>query len=299
MTAAGVAPTRAQLYALLGVMLLFWSANFIFVKFALYEMPPMLVIALRTILAGVLMWPVYALARERLEPAVRGWTVKDVPALTSLGVLGVTGNQVLFTVGLSMTSVAHASVICAMAPLFVLFGATLMHLEHFTAPKVTGMLVAAAGITVLQFGRHHSSATLAGDLIVLASQLVFAAFTVLSKRIAAQFGTITLNAFAFVCGGLALLPIALWDMARMNLMRVSAVAWIAIVYMALFSSTVGYLIYTYALRYLPASRVSSVSYLQPVVATVLAVFFLREHPGIMFAGAAALVIGGVYVAEQN
>ena len=299
MTAAGVRPSSARLYALLGAMLLFWSANFIFAKFAIRELPAVLVISLRTMLAGVLMWPVYAFAREKFEPGMRGWTSKDVPLLATLGVLGVTGNQVLFIVGLSMTSVAHGAVISAAAPLMVLLGATLMGLERFTAPKAAGMLVAAAGVAVLQLGRHQTGATMAGDLIMLASQVVFAGFTVLSKRVAAQFGTITLNAFAFICGGLVLLPYAVWEMSRLELVRVSPAAWMGIVYMALFPSIAGYLIYTYALRYLPASRVSSTSYLLPVVAPLFAVLFLGERPGMAFAGGAALVMGGVYTAERR
>jgi len=221
------------------------------------------------------------------------------PHPATLGVLGVTGNQVLFIVGLSMTSVAHGAVISAAAPLMVLLGATLMGLERFTAPKAAGMLVAAAGVAVLQLGRHQTGATMAGDLIMLASQVVFAGFTVLSKRVAAQFGTITLNAFAFICGGLVLLPYAVWEMSRLELVRVSPAAWMGIVYMALFPSIAGYLIYTYALRYLPASRVSSTSYLLPVVAPLFAVLFLGERPGMAFAGGAALVMGGVYTAERR
>lgn len=298
MTAVGIRPSRAQLYALLGAMLLFWSANFIFAKFALRDLPPMLVVSLRTMLAGVLMWPVYAL-RERFEPGMRGWTARDVPLLITLGVLGVIGNQVLFIIGLSMTSVAHGSVICALAPLMVLLGATLLGMERFTAGKLGGMLAAAAGVAVLQIGRHHSGATITGDLIMLASQVVFAGFTVLSKRVAAQFGTVTLNSFAFMSGALVLLPVALWDIASVDVVHVSAAAWTGIVYMALFPSIAGYLIYTYALRYLAASRVSSISYLQPVVATFLAILFLGEKPGVAFAGGAALVMSGVWVAERR
>ena len=48
-------------------------------------------------------------------------------------------------------------------------------------------------------------------------------------------------------------------------------------YMALFPSVVGYLIYYYALRASPASRVSAFSYLQPLLATVMAAFLLGEH----------------------
>jgi drug/metabolite transporter (DMT)-like permease len=281
-------------------MLLFWSANFIFTKLAIRELPSVLVVSIRTVLAGMFMWPVYAFARERFEPGMRAWKFKDVPALVGLGVLGVIGNQLLFIVGLSMTTVAHGSVITALAPLFVLLGATAIGLERFTTRKLGGMLVAAGGVAVLQLGRRENSgSSFAGDLIMIGSQVVFAAFTVFGKRIVGVFGTITVSAFAFMSGALLVLPFTVWSMLRLDLARVSTSAWLGILYMALFPSIAGYLIYSWALRYLPASQVSSVSYLQPVVATLLAVVFLREQPGVAFACGAALVLGGVYVTERR
>lgn len=300
MTAAGVRPSHKQLYALLGAMLLFWSANFIFAKVAVRELPAVLVVCLRTVLSGVLMWPLYSYGRHRLEPGVRGWSAKDVPVLMAVGVLGVIGNQMLFVVGLSRTSVAHASVITAMAPMFVLLGAAATGQEHLTARKGLGMLIAAAGVAVLQLGKSRDGGpTFEGDLIMIVSSMIFAAFTVFGKRVVAEFGTVTLNAFAFVCGAVLLSPLMIWDLSRIEVARVSPAAWMGVVYMAVFPSIAGYLIYSHALRYLPASRVSSVSYLQPVVATMLAVLFLHEHPALPFVTGAGLVLGGVWVTEQR
>lgn len=114
MTAAEARPSRAQLYTLLGLMLLFWSANFVFAKVATRELPAVLVVCMRTVLSGILIWPVYNLARNRLERGVRKWTRADMPLLIGVGLVGVVGNQLLFIVGLSLTSVAHASIITAM-----------------------------------------------------------------------------------------------------------------------------------------------------------------------------------------
>lgn len=293
-------PGKARLYALLFLMLLFWSANFIFVKLAVREIPPVLTVYFRTILSGVCMVPIYRLMRGRLEPGARNWSARDVPKLVGVGALGVLGNQLLFVVGLNRTSVAHASVITALAPVFVLLGAVMIGIESLTVRRAGGMLVASGGVVVLQLGRAHSgSATLGGDLIMIVSAMFLAAFTVLGKRLAASFGSIALNAFAFGGAAILVLPAAVWDVLRTDLSRVSAFAWFGVVYMALFSSIAGYMIYSYALRHLAASRVSSVTYFQPFVATLMAAVFLRENPGPAFAGAAALVLGGVFVAERR
>jgi drug/metabolite transporter (DMT)-like permease len=298
--AVAVRPSKARLYALLSLMLLFWSANFIFAKIAVREMPALMAVCLRTLFAGLFMWPVYFFAQERMDAGMRKWSATDAPALLALGILGVLGNQALFVIGISRTSVAHGSVITAMGPIFVLLGATLTGIERLTFRKTAGMLVAACGVAVLQLGRTHTGgATLAGDLILIVATMAFACFTVFGKGVVLQFGAITVNTFAFVGGALLMLPLTFWEFAHSNMARVSSLAWMGVLYMALFPSIAGYLIYSHALRYLPATRVSSVSYFQPVVATLLAVFFLGEHPGLAFAGGAALVLGGVYVTERR
>ena len=300
MIATAVRPSRVRLYSLLGVMLLLWSANFIFVKLAVREISPALTVYFRTILSGLCMCPIYMAMRGRPDPGTRPWRATDAPRLLAVGALGVLANQFLFVVGLSRTSVAHGSVITALSPIFVLLGATLIGIEHLTIRKVSGMLVAATGVAVLQLGRSSTGgATLAGDLIMIVSTVALAAFTVFGKRLVASFGSVTLNLFAFGGGALLVLPVTAWDVPRTDLSHVSAFAWFGVAYMALFSSIAGYTIYAYALRHLAASRVSSVTYFQPLVATLMAAVFLRESPGPAFAGAAALVLGGVYVAERR
>lgn len=299
MTVAAARPSRAQLYTLLGLMLFFWSANFVFAKVSLRELPSVLVVSMRTVLSGIFIWPVYAFARRRLETGVRKWTRADVPVLLACGLIGVVGNQLLFIVGLGLTSVAHGSIITAMGPMFVLIGASVAGHERIAFKKIAGMITAGCGVAALQFGRGGGGATLKGDLIMVVSVLVFAGFSVLGKRVVSEFGSVTLNTFAFMSGAVLLAPYTLWQVAQSDLSRVSAGAWAGVLYMAIFPSIAGYMIYSYALRYLPASQVSSVAYLQPVLATVFAIVFLRENPGPAFVGGAALVLGGVYITERR
>src|SRR6266496_893456 len=135
------------------MMLLFWSGNFIFAKLVFRELTPFSVVCLRTLISGLFMWPVYGFARHRIEPGVRRWKLGDAPRLLALGVLGVLGNQALFVIGLSRTSVAHASIITALGPIFVLLGAAGVGLERITLRKIGGMVVAALGVLLLQMGR--------------------------------------------------------------------------------------------------------------------------------------------------
>jgi drug/metabolite transporter (DMT)-like permease len=68
--------------------------------------------------------------------------------------------------------------------------------------------------------------------------------------------------------------------------------------MAVFSSVLGYLMYYYALTHMPASRVSTFSYLQPVLAIFLAMVFLGERAEPSLFSGGALVLAGVFLAER-
>ncbi len=296
--AAGETPGFG-LYALLGVMLACWSANFTFVKIATAELPAFLVACLRTVCSGVFMVPLYLIFRK--SPSMGGnlrW--KNVPMLLAIGVLGLVGNQIIFVLGVSKTTVAHSSLLTALAPIFVLLGAAAARHERLSALKLFGMALAAAGVVVLQLGyAKGGTSSFLGDGLVVVSGAMFAAFSIFGKSAAAEFGIITVNTFAFAGAGLLVLPYTVWEMHRVDVQGVSLKAWLSVLYMSLFPSIVGYLIYVYALRRLPASRVASVSYLQPIFATLLAMAVLGEHPGNSFLAGAALVLSGVWIAQTS
>ena len=288
---------HGRVYALLLVMVLTWSFNFVIGKFALREMPGLMVASLRTPLSGLFILPIFLWRNRR---AHRAWPRRDVAMLLTLGILGVIGNQVLFVLGLARTSVAHAAVIIALTPLAVLLMAAIAGQERIDARKVTGMAVAICGVIALQAGRAAGQGpTLAGDLILFASACVFAAFAVYGKTVTSRYGSLTVNTFAYAGGGLAMLPVTIWLASRFDLSHVSAAAWFSVAYMAVFPAVVGYLIFYYALQHLPASRVTAFAYFQPVLATVLAALLLGERPGIGFASGGALVLLGVFLTERR
>ena len=280
-------------------MVCFWAGNFVIGKIALRELPPLMVAGLRTLLAGMFIWPIYFLRAGRGDPHER-WTGSDVPLLVTLGVLGVVLNQLFFVVGLSMTSVAHAAIVAALVPILVLIVAVAVGQESITRGKIAGMLTAFSGVAVLQVsGSPGRGPSLLGDLFVFLSGLGFALFTVLGKRLATRHGSVTINTFAYVGGAVCLLPLTVWMGATRDLGAVSAKAWLSVGYMALFPSVISYLIYSHALKRLPASRVSTFSYLQPLIATMLAALLLSEMPGLGFLAGGGLVLGGVFLTERG
>lgn len=289
-----------MLYALISLMILFWSGNYIVAKFALREFPPLLLVGLRTLLAGVFIAPVYLWERRRAKTP---WARGDVGLLLALGVLGVALNQFFFVLGLSRTSVAHSAIIVGMSPILVLLIAAARGLEKITPVRLVGMLVALGGVVLLQLFEGQTagegSPTWIGDLLTFGCALFFALFTVLGKPVTKRHSNITAMTFAFVGGAVALSPVTLWESARFSFERVTPGAWAGLIYMALLPSVLCYLIYYYALGRMSPARVSAFSYLQPPVATAMGIVLLSEPvtPGLVAAG--VVIFTGVFLTERG
>ncbi len=282
--------------ALLAAMTLLWSMNYIAGKVALHDFPAPLLAGLRTALAALCLIPVYMVLRRGARPRSRA----DFASLTLLGLLGVAANQFFYVAGLGRTSVAHASFMIALTPVLVLLIAAALGQERLGRWKLAGMGIAATGVVALQSEpSHRSGATLAGDALVFSGALSFAFYTVLGKRVSGRFGSVTVNSFAFWTGSLALLPLTLAGGSGFAFRRVTPLAWWALVYMAVFASVAAYLIYSYALAYVPASRAAVFSYLQPFLATLLAIPLLHEPLTLPVVGGGALVLAGVALSGKS
>ncbi len=290
-------PSDRCLYFLLVLMVSIWSFNYVVAKVALREFPPLLLVGLRSVLAAVLLLPV-CLWRE--GTGTRIWNWRELRVLVPLGICGVAGNQLFFVLGLARTSVAHAAIVLATTPLMVLLMAALAGQEEISARKMIGMVIAFSGIIVLQFGRvQGSSASVIGDLYILIGALSFAGFTVLGKSMSARHGGVAVSTVAYVSAALLMAPLILAQGAHFRFGSITPLGWWSLFYMAAFSSVISYLIFYYALTYIAASRVSVFSYLQPVLATLMAIPILREPigPGLLLGG--TLALAGVFVTERS
>ena len=284
------------------VMVFVWALNFVISKIALREMPATFVVGIRNVVAGLFILPFYVWERRTLGPA--SWTWKQAPMLFLLGFLGVAMNQVCFVLGISRTTVAHAAVVIGLAPVLTMLIAVLAGQERLNPRRVIGMALALCGVGVLQLAHmsehtpNGAAPSMLGDLFIFLSGLAYAAFTVLGKRFTREHSGITMSTFAYAGTGVALLPFTWYASQSVDLASFSWRAWMSVLYMAVFSSVIGYFILYWALRWLPASRISMFAYAQPVLATCLGILILHESPAVSFYAGGALVLAGVLVSER-
>jgi drug/metabolite transporter (DMT)-like permease len=286
------------LYSLVFLMVLCWSGNYVAAKIVFREIPAMLAMALRTIVAAILMAGIYWGRRRGVDSI---WTRREMGILIALGLFGMVMNQLFWTIGVAQTTVVHSSMIMATTPIWVLLMAGLMGLEPITFPKVGGMAIAMTGVAMLQVFRPKVSAnspTLRGDFLVLLCTLALAGMTAFGKRYRPRSGGIAVNAVGYILGAFLLLP-SFWFSSRgFDFAKVTAGAWAGVLYMGAISSVTGYLIYYYALARMPASRMAAFQYLQPVFASLMAVVMLGEELTGAAIAAGGIIFAGVFVTER-
>ena len=210
-------------------------------------------------------------------------------------------NQGLFTVGLNYTTSNHSAVLIAVGPIIILLLARAMKLEAFTAAKVVGMAISFVGVYLLETeqGSPAHSPLLMGDIITFGGVIGFAIYAVLGKRVVAQYDAIALNTFNCVAAALLLLPLTIRQVIHLDWQSVGLGGWLGMIYMAVGSSVAAYTIFYWVLRYMTASRVGAVSYFQPVIVILLSMAFLGERPSRLLLEGTALVLLGVFLAEQG
>jgi drug/metabolite transporter (DMT)-like permease len=289
-------PNTFRLYALVGLMVALWSLTFIVAKLALREIPPLALPGLRFAIATVGMLPLLAWDRRRSAPVPM--TFRDWTKLALLALLGLTCSQIFYAVALKSTSIAHGSLIMSLTPLTALLTAIFIGQERFAVLKALGMVVAFAGVALLQTGKADTGvATWQGDAAAAICGASFGIFTVLSKPLTERLGSLAMNTYSHVVATLSLVPFTL--AAGVEWSKISAGAWWGVVYMGLAGNVVGYLIYGYALERLPSSKLSMYAYVQPVLATVFAFLILSEPVTWTMAAAGALILAGVWIAGRR
>jgi drug/metabolite transporter (DMT)-like permease len=293
------------------LVVIFWSINFIAAKIAVRHLSSVAAAAFRVILGGSAMLPAYFVCSRfptfaaAAEMRRRGFSASDLWTFLYLGFFGVVINQMCFTVSLGRTSVTHAAVIVGMGPIYTLALAVLFRVEKGTLRKATGMTIAFAGVAILaaENGISLHSPSLLGDAIAMTGSLGFATYVVLGKRVAAKYDPLTMIAFNHFAGALIILPVAIHEISALHLAahwrEIPWESWAAVLYMAIFSSVVAYLLYFWLLRYLEASQLSAFTYLLPVVATILGIVFLGERGSLPQILGGVLALAGVYWVESG
>jgi drug/metabolite transporter (DMT)-like permease len=260
-------------------------------KLALASLPPLPLAALRVTSAALLLEMIRRLSRGQPLAA------RDRKRVLLYGLLGVSANQVLFILGLSWTTAINTTILTATIPIFTLGVAVALKREALTLRAVAGVALAGAGALVLvraqRFDWHSQYAR--GDLLLLGNALAYSLYLVLSRPILAHYSVLTVVSRVFLYGAPAILLFAAPALAGFSPSAVTPGSWASFAGVVVLCTVVPYALNSWALAHTGASRVAVYVFLQPLIASALAVLILKERVTPRTVVAGSLILAGLAV----
>lgn len=279
-------PTEAGLASLA----LIWGINFPLIKVALAEIPPLAFNALRFPLAAAVL-----LVLMKLLGGVRWPDRRDALKVLALGLLGNVAYQFLFIVGIDGTSAGNASLLLATTPAWTALLSTAARHEDLAAMVWIGITAAVGGMVLVVLGGdgiRFDTATLKGDVLMIAASMTWAAYTVGGRPLIQRYGAMPVTAWTLWAGTPGLVLLGLPSLAGTDLGAVSGSAWGALVYAGVLSISVAYALWNRGVRRLGNARTALYSNTVPVVALAAAWIGLGEVPSrLQLLGAAVILLG--------
>ncbi len=281
-------PTAAIYFSLVLTML-FWGLTFVIYKFAFESFRPVTVIFLRLILS-VPFIIISATVLKKLEKIAK----KDILYVIVLSAFEPFLYFMGESYGLTYVSSTMAAVIVATIPLIVPVAAFIVYRERLTTINMTGLVVSFLGVLAVVFsGGLNFGATFKGVLLMFLAVFSAVSYAILVKKLTGRYNGFTITAYQNFFGIFMFLPFFLiFDVGHFISTVPTTHAILAIVYLAVFGSSITFILFTQGVRELGASKANIFANLIPVFAAIASYFLLREEmPLLKIAGIILVLIG--------
>lgn len=273
-----------------------WGAAAPIFKWSLYNIHPFTLAFLRFFLPALLI-----LVCRPKSIAIKA---KDIPAFVMAGLLGISINVGGFFLGIEKTLSINSPIISSSGPVFLILASIMFLKEHPTKKMLLGNLIGLTGVfliiaePIIHAGTKTSLTTFEGNLYLLIATFASIAGTIFIKKLAKKYHALTIAFWTFLIGSVTFIPFSVPEIAHYGILQQLHFAGImGVLFGAIFSTFIGYTLSYWALRYLLASQTTVFTYMDPVVAILIAAPLVHEYPDFFFLLGSFLVFLGIFVAE--
>jgi drug/metabolite transporter (DMT)-like permease len=271
-----------------------WGTTYLAIKIAIETIPPFLMMGMRSLTAGTLL---YLWGRLRGDANV---TRKELPSLILIGFLFfLIGHGVLAwaqqTVPSGVTALLVASepiIIALFEPLFTTTG-------RVGKRTMLGMLIGVSGIAVLILpqGFDYKKASLLGSIGILVCTSAWATGAIYSRVTKLPGSPLITSGLQLLSGGVMLILVSflLGEWSAFTFTQVTIRSWLSLMYLILFGSVITFSAYTWLLTVTSATRISTHTFINPVVAMIVGWAFGGEVLTREMLVATVLIVISVYL----
>jgi drug/metabolite transporter (DMT)-like permease len=272
-----------------------WGSTFLAIRIGVHEVPPFLFAAMRFLAAGAALFG-WTVARGEASPTWKQWLSAAILALF----IFVSDYGLLFWAEQRVPS-GLAAVMMATIPAFMALAEILiLRTQKLTLRLALALLIGLAGVAVLT----SRSLNLSGApidhtaaLAMLIGAITWSIASALSRKLPLPASKAVSSGSQMLLGGagLAILAAALGEFRNFHPTQVSTHAWLALAYLIVPGSIIGFTAYVWLLHRESPTRVGTYAYVNPVVAVILGYFAAHEPLGLRTLIGALCVIASVIV----
>ncbi|MFY7739812.1 MAG: DMT family transporter [Flavobacterium sp.] len=289
---------KTKLYLALFCVAFFWGTTFLGIRIGIETIPPFLLAGIRNLISGFIIF-FYLLFQRKLEPVnprqfLRAFILSIMMIVLANGL--TTYSEKYITSGL-------ASLISTLSPFFVLILNLILGNEKLSIKTTLGILLGMFGIFLIY---QNSLSDLLnpeyrqGVFAILIAVLMWAIGTIITKKGSENSLTMLMNvSVQMIIAGIILTAIQFILTPTISTENWSLRSVLAMVYLAVFGSVVGYVAYSYLITQMSSTKVSVLSYVNVVVALFLGWLILDETITSRIIIAASLIIGGVFIVNYK
>ena len=274
-----------------------WGSTYFFIQMAIHGLPPLLLGALRFMIAGTLMLVWCIIKGEKIF--IKNSIITS--AIVGLLLLGG-GNGAVIWVEQKLPS-AMVAILVSSAPIwFVLLDKQNWATNLRNKATVIGLVVGFAGVILLfseQLGGIFTGGSvnskLPGMILLILGSIAWSSGSIYSKHHPSK-GSAAVNiAWQMIIAGMVFLP-GSWlnhEFDHLQWQQIPTHSWLALGYLIVFGSIAAFSAYVWLLQVRPATQVSTYAYVNPVIAVILGMLFAHEHVSLTQISGLVIILGSV------
>ncbi len=260
-------PHPLLVHAAIFTVALIYAANYSIMKTVTPEfIKPFGLVIVRVFSATALFWLITP--REIIQKG-------DHFKLALCALFGIAINQMFFIKGLSMTVPLNASVIMTTCPIMVLITSSIILKEKITLLKTIGILLGFTGAFLLftDGGTKFEGANFWGDICIFINALSYGIYLVIVKPLMEKYSPLTVVKWIFTFGCFYVFPFGIQELWVVDWNDFAGGGFWALGYIIVFTTFMTYLLNGWALKHVSPNVVGYYIYLQPILATSIAIYF--------------------------
>ena len=283
-------------YLRLLLVAFFWGGTFVAGRSLVDTVPPVAAAFIRFAIASLLLL-IITWHRERLPRL----SLRQLVVITALGTSGILAYNLCFFNGLALIAAGRASLIIALNPVFITLADRLLHKEPLPGRRLLGILLSLGGaLIVITQGQPltiFATGIGRGELLIFGCVLSWTLYSIIGKTAMRGLSPLVTVCYSAVAGTLLLLVVALADGSLAGALAYPPSAWLALGYLGMFGTVIGFLWYFQGIQAIGPSRAAVFINFVPVNGVLLATLILGEPLTLSLLSGGALVISGSYLAN--